>query len=209
MRSVLSPRLLLGSRCCALVFASMGMLTVGAVQAAPVAGGSLNPLSIPKYVTSLTIPPEMPAKQIDPVTGKKTYDIEVVQFRQQILPNLDINNVALGKTTVWGYGATGLPATRSYPARTLETTRNVEANITWRNNLTEVAGKFLPHLFAVDRSLHWANPEHLPCLTPGAVPTAAPNTGTDCRPDPVINGVLLQATYPGGNRRSARSSRRQ
>ena len=174
----------------------MGMLTAAAVHAAPVPGGSLDPLTIPKYVSDLEIPAEMPAKKIDPLTGKKSYDIEVVQFQQQILPKFDVNKVKLGKTTVWGYGSTGQPSTRAYPAFTLETTRNVEASVTWRNSLIDGAGKPLPHLFAVDRSLHWANPERLPCLNPSSINNSGA-TGTDCRPDPVVNQTLLQQNYTG------------
>eukprot|EP00933_Yihiella_yeosuensis_P040033 TRINITY_DN3424_c0_g3_i1.p1 TRINITY_DN3424_c0_g3~~TRINITY_DN3424_c0_g3_i1.p1 ORF type:complete len:985 (+),score=166.40 TRINITY_DN3424_c0_g3_i1:88-2955(+) len=50
--------------------------------------------------------------------------------------------------------------------------------------------EYLPHLFAVDRSLHWANPEKLPCMF---------NKGkrTDCMPDQALNGKLLQAPYRG------------
>jgi len=178
---------------------SVGILTNA--HAAPVPGGSLDPLSIPKYVTPLVIPPAMPAKTLDPATGIQNYDIEVVQFQQQILPRFDINNLRLGKTTVWGYGATGLPATRSYPAFTVETTRNTGTNVTWRNSLTDSSGNPLPHLFAVDRSLHWANPERLPCLNPSTVTAALTTTvntnPTDCRPDPIANTTLLQQPYTG------------
>ena len=64
----------------AVVVTSMGLLASSVVEAVPVPGGTLDPLTIPKYVTPLMIPKEMPAKSVDPVTGKKTYDIEVVQF---------------------------------------------------------------------------------------------------------------------------------
>ncbi|MBI3776369.1 MAG: hypothetical protein HY273_12620, partial [Gammaproteobacteria bacterium] len=196
MTSINLPGQRLGAGSCALVFASLVVLTAPAVYAAPVPGGSLDPLTIPKYVSALNIPPEMPAKTIDPTTGKKTYDIEVVQFQQQILPRYDINNVRLGRTTVWGYGATGQSSTRTYPAFTLEATRNVESAITWRNNLTDSSGNPLHHLFAVDRSLHWANPERLPCLNPSAINNAG-SSGTDCRPDPLLNQTKLQEIYPG------------
>src|SRR5215208_6724142 len=61
----------------------------GRAWAQPGAGGVLDPLSIPKYVTPLVIPPAMPrtrnlrqrrASSVD------YYEIAVREFRQQILP---------------------------------------------------------------------------------------------------------------------------
>src|SRR5690349_14919510 len=62
-------------------------------------GGTLDPTTVDKYVTSLVIPPVMP-----PLTGRANgsidrYAIAVRQFRQQILPP------AMPATTVWGYGS--------------------------------------------------------------------------------------------------------
>ena len=70
------------------------------VFAKPLPGGSLNPLSIPKFLMPLVIPPAMPK------TGKigaiDYYEIAVRQFRQQILPT------GMPTTTVWSYGSTDL-----------------------------------------------------------------------------------------------------
>ncbi len=68
------------------------------------AGGTLNPCSIPKYVTPLVIPPVMN----DSGTAND-YDIAVRQFQQQILPGGIWNTVngrgdAFPATTVWSYG---------------------------------------------------------------------------------------------------------
>jgi hypothetical protein len=52
-----------------------------AAFAQPLPGGSLDPQSIPKYVTPLVIPPVM-KNDGDP----HSYDIAVRQFSQQILP---------------------------------------------------------------------------------------------------------------------------
>jgi len=140
--------------------------------AEPVPGGDLDPLSIPKFVQPLIIPPEMPVANVitDPVTGailRKEYKIGVRQFDQQILPS------GLPSTTVWSYGpadspwvATGQPAGFNYPALTVESLSNVPTNITWVNQLTDGdKGPFLPHLLteAVDQTLHWANPGKSPC----------------------------------------------
>jgi hypothetical protein len=71
------------------------------VQAA-IPGGTLNPLTIPKYATPLLIPPVMPRAGTIKMMGGKTgdyYEISMKQFQQQILP------AGLPQTPVWGYGA--------------------------------------------------------------------------------------------------------
>lgn len=151
--------------------------------AAALPGGTLNPKAIPKYVAPMVIPSEMPN------TGTSgSYDIEVVPHSQQILPLFDINGNPLSPTPVWTYSAVGVPATRNYPAFTIEATKDLNTQIVWRNNLVDAGGAFLPHLLPVDRSLHWANPELLPCTGGGA--------STDCRPD-AANGLILQQRYNG------------
>ncbi len=102
-------------------------------------GGTLDPLTIPKYVTPLVIPPVMKN------TGAAdNYAIAVRQFKQQILPG-GIWNTLNGRldgflpTTVWSYGPNADPAPDStalgggagiapapnsqfnYPAYTIET----------------------------------------------------------------------------------------
>ena len=152
--------------------------------AAPLAGGTLDPLSIPKYVTPLVIPPVM---NNNGTAGQ--YDIAVRQFQQQILPGGIWNTIngrsdAFPPTTIWSYGpaadalpdstalggAAGIaPAPNSqfnYPAYTMENVKDVGIAVNWINDLTSNAwaldpnnkGDALPHLFAVDQSLHWANP---------------------------------------------------
>ena len=160
-------------------------LSVPSVFAVPVAGGSLNPRSIPKYVSPLVIPPEMPNSG-----GATNYDIEVVPHLQQILPLVDNDGNPLSATPVWTYGTTGNVATRNYPAFTIEVATDANAQVIWRNNLVDGAGNFLPHLLPVDRSLHWANPELLFCMEPDR------GNDTDCRPDP-SNGLILQQPYTG------------
>ena len=63
-----------------LVFVTLSART----HAQPVAGGTLDPLSVPKYVTPLVIPPVMKDSAGDNSTSN--YDIAVRQFQQQILP---------------------------------------------------------------------------------------------------------------------------
>jgi hypothetical protein len=68
---------------------------------AAIPGGTLDPLSVPKYATPLLIPPVMPRADTLVLPGGKPadyYEISVRQFQQQILP------AGFPKTTVWGYG---------------------------------------------------------------------------------------------------------
>ena len=160
---------------------ALGGVIPGA-KADPLPGGTLNPLTIPKYITPLVIPPVM--KNIGTA---ENYKIAVRQFKQQILPG-GVWNVITGRTdafpatTVWSYGpeadpipdagALGIPkgiapapnSQFNYPAYTIETTANVPLNIRWINDLKDpVTGNFLPHLLPVDQTLHWANPPAIGC----------------------------------------------
>lgn len=119
--------------------------------AAPVSTPSLDPLSVPKYVSLLVIPPVMPIKK----SNKKLdyYEIAVRQFQQQILPAGQYN-----PTTVWGYGAADDANTFNYPSFTIEATVDRPVRVKWMNQLVDNNGNYLPHLLPVDQTLHWANP---------------------------------------------------
>jgi FtsP/CotA-like multicopper oxidase with cupredoxin domain len=142
----------------------------------PLAGGTLDPLSIPKYVTPLVVPPVMKNNGT-----ADSYDIAARQFRQQILPGgiwntLDGRADAFPPTTVWGYGpgadplpdstalggGTGIaPAGNSqfnFPGYTVETRADVPVKVRWINDLVDDNGSYLPPLLTVDQTLHWANP---------------------------------------------------
>src|SRR5262245_23653195 len=79
---------------------------------AQVAGGTLSPSSIPKFTTSLFIPPAMPRAGSDLM--KDVYTVGMRQFAQQILPP------AFPQTDVWGYGSLTNPATFHYPSPSFE-----------------------------------------------------------------------------------------
>jgi spore coat protein A, manganese oxidase len=139
---------------------------------AQIPGGTLDPLTVPKFRTPLLIPPVMPkAGTIKRRGGKHAdyYEISVKQFTQQILP------AGLPATTVWGYGAvSGAGSKRplllhNAPSLTIEAKWNRPVRIKWINDLVDAKGQFLPHLLPVDPTLHWANP-------PGGA------TGRDHRP---------------------------
>ena len=117
---------------------------------------SLDAASIPKYVTDLLIPPAMPQAKKPKFAGPKNFDyyeIGVRQFDQQILPP------SMPMTTVWGYGSVQHPETFHYPSFTIEAQYNKAARVKWINELVDSSGGYLPHLLAVDPTLHWANPE--------------------------------------------------
>lgn len=140
------------------------------VQAA-IPGGTLDPLTVPKYVTPLLIPPVMPmAGTMKIKSGKNAdyYEISVKQFEQQILPT------GLPSTTVWGYGAVKAADKRGLllhnaPSLTIEAKVDRPVCVKWINDLMDGNGNYLPHLLPVDPTLHWANP-------PGGA------TGRDTRP---------------------------
>lgn len=167
------------------ILALMGAIILAStvtLNAAPLPGGTLNPTTIPKYVTPLVIPPVMDDAGTAaglPATPN-SYDIALRQFRQQILP------APLPPTNVWSYGpaADPIPATApaatsqfNYPAFTVETTADTAVNVRWRNELVAIDPTtgfpypegdpnrtFLPHLLPVDQTLHWANPPATGCL---------------------------------------------
>jgi FtsP/CotA-like multicopper oxidase with cupredoxin domain len=193
-----------------LVATATGIFIMGAailapstIQAVPLPGGTLDPLTVPKYVTPLVIPPVMNKA---PGATTNDYDIAVRQFQQQILPGgiwatlpgCAGGGCTLPPTTVWSYGPAADPTPAvapdpasqfNYPAYTVENTANTTTTVDWINDLKDpVTGNYLPHLLPIDRSLHWANPEQLPCMDPAKT--------KDCRPADA-NGAILQQPYTG------------
>jgi len=130
------------------------------VSEAAIPGGTLDPATVPKFVTPLLIPPVMPkAGTIKDKMGKNIdyYEISVKQFSQQILP------AGLPATTVWGYGAVASKSKRGLrlhnaAAVTIEADWKKPVRVKWINDLKDASGNYLPHLFPVDPTLHWANP---------------------------------------------------
>ena len=138
---------------------------------AAIPGGSLDPASVPKYVTPMLIPPVMPrAGTVTQPGGKPVdyYEISMRQISQQILP------AGLPATTVWGYGAVASASSRGLllhnaPSLTIEAKAGRPVRVKWINDLKDADGTYLQHLLPVDPTLHWANP-------PGGT------TGRDSRP---------------------------
>ncbi|MEO6144686.1 MAG: multicopper oxidase [Dermatophilaceae bacterium] len=142
------------------------------VALAAIPGGSLDPTSVPKYLTPMLIPPVMPRAATIKMRGGKPadyYEISMRQLQQQILPG------GSPKTTVWGYGAVTRESKKGLlihnaPSLTIEAMHNRPVRVKWINGLVGADGKFLPHLLPVDPTLHWANP-------PGG------DSGRDMRPE--------------------------
>ena len=127
---------------------------------AVIPGGTLDPQSVPKFATSLLIPPVMPkAGTITHKGGKNIdyYEISVKQISQQILP------AGLPASTVWGYGAVASASRNGLllhnaPSLTIEAQHDRPVRVKWINDLKDANGNYLPHLLPVDPTLHWANP---------------------------------------------------
>mgnify|MGYP001817209872 CR=1 FL=1 len=164
------------------VFVLGCLLAVFTASAAPVPGGTLDPTTIPKYVTPLVIPPVMKNDG-----ALNSYDIAVREFKQQILPggiwnSLNGRNDKFNPTRIWSYGPANdrrpkggvAPAANSqfnYPAYTIEATSGTPVNVRWINGLVNWKGEYLDHLLPIDQTVHWANP-------PQDCRTGAPRT--DC-----------------------------
>jgi spore coat protein A len=190
-----------------IAFVVLANLNVQYANAQPVPGGTLDPTTIPKYVTPLVIPPVM-----NNTGTANVYDIAVRQFMQQILPA-----AGFPATTVWSYGPTADPVPAvapagnsqfNFPAYTIETTSNAPVSVRWRNELVAIdpatnfpfpvgnpSRTFLPHLLPIDQTLHWANPPAVGCVT------GTPNR-TDCRtanPAPYTGPVPLVTHVHGAH----------
>lgn len=159
--------------------------------ALPIPGGSLDPVSLPKFTTPMLIPPVMPkVGVIKQQSGKAIdyYEISMRQFKQQILP------VGQPLTTVWGYGSINGSGSKNplllhnAPSLTIEAKWNRPVRVKWVNDLKNQDGNFLPHLLPVDPTLHWANPpggEMGRDTRPTFTETPGPYTG----PVPIITHV--------------------
>ena len=197
---------------------------VDAVPPAPIPPGTIDPMTIPKYVNQLTGSPPIyqPANVYDPVTGdliRQEYtvymedDIDGQPILQQILPT------GFPKTRVWGYAGTvyspynpdGVYSV-SAPGASFEATRGVPSYVTWVNNIDN------PNMFPVDPTLHWANPTDIPMedamehammgMSP-PYPSGYDGTVTDMNPEgwdaqsivpavPHLHGAEVSSWYDGG-----------
>ena len=128
-------------------------LRISSASAAAVPGGTLDPTTIRKYGTPLFILPAMPeVASGGGSSGLDTYSIAARRISQQILPN------GSPASTVFAYGSTTAASSFHYPAFTIEARTGRQVRATWANQLVDGNNRFIPHLFAIDQTLHWANP---------------------------------------------------
>ena len=155
---------------------------------AQVSAAGLEPAAIDKYRTPLLVPPVMPRSRATVSTAARNvdyYEIAVRQFSQQILPP------DLPATTVWGYGPAEAHTSRAIfhaPSLTIEAKHGTPVRIRWINDLVDDAGHYLPHLLAVDQTLHWANPPGGP-NDRDTRPTFATTPGPYRGPVPIVTHV--------------------
>lgn len=153
-----------------------GFIQRAFTQAVP--GGSLDPYTIPRFVTPLFIPPAMPATRT--AGAVDYYEIAARQVRQRILP------AGLPATPVWAYGSINHSDTFHTPAPTFEARVGRVTRVKWINDLVDRNGRFRRHLLPIDQTLHWANP-------------AGPRDGMGMSPEPYTGPVPLVAHLHGGH----------
>jgi spore coat protein A len=171
------PRKLAGVR---LIFMLPWM---GSTAWATLPGGTLDPMTIPKYASPLYVPPAMPKALSGSDPKIDYYEIATRQISQQVLP------APLPKTKLWAYGSSSDPKTVHSPSYTIEAKVNRPVRVKWINDLKDGKGKFLPHLLPVDQTVYWANP--------AGGPGGQDSIGSD--PNPYTGPVPLVAHLHGAH----------
>ena len=127
---------------------------------AQAAGPSLDPMSIPKYVTPLLIPPVMP--RAGTITQRAASRSTTTRSRCGSSRSRSCRPACRRRRS----GATARSASASKsglllhnaPSLTIEAKWNRPVRVKWINELVDASGNYLPHLLPVDPTLHWANP---------------------------------------------------
>jgi spore coat protein A len=176
----------------------------------------LDPLTIPKWANQLggPIPVYVPVNVTDSNGNviRQEYAVTVSEFYQQMLPATDENGIPTGfaPTKVWGYGgpakdaSTGqyLGIVKTTPGPTFDAIRNIPVQVKWINNLVDSTGKPLSSMFAVDPTIHWANPGKMTMPTPPVEAPPFPPGYTEAQsPIPIVthlHGGEVPSIYDGG-----------
>ncbi len=168
---------------------------------------TLDPSTIPKFVDQLIIPPVyVPQWSFDWNNWRltQTYKVDMSEFYEQILPTAYANVTPTGfqQTKVWGYGGYAKDAItgenlgyfRYSPGATFETYKGIPVQVTWTNRITT------PHMFPVDPTIHWANPNNMPHpmppfppFPPGFLQAQSPVTLVTH-----LHGAIVQPDSDGG-----------
>lgn len=104
---------------------------------------------IPKYVMPYYETPAMPRTRTLP--DRIEYDIAVRRFHQQMLP------WGFPSTLVQGFGNVNYPSSFHAPSFSYESRVFRTDRITYRNQLVDSHGNYLPNLLTVDPTIHWFN----------------------------------------------------
>lgn len=172
------------------------MLTLlrGRLEAAPADGTvkkPLDPARVPKFENTLAVPPVFAPLSSCEDKGTAYFAVDISEFDEQILPD------GFPETTVWGYGGfVSDPDTgeaiykRCSPGPTFEARVGQKMRVRWVNRL------YRPHLFAVDPTLHWANPNGMPMDPPKPWPLFPPGFPKAQWPVPVVTHVHGGANAP-------------
>lgn len=174
---------------------------LGLVEPLEVSGSAiLDPLSIPMFENQLAGPPPVYAPKVVTIQGKvirHEYTVAMGSFNEQILPP-SMNLL----TAVWGYGGTANDAVtgaslgfvQSAPGPTFEAVRGIPIQVEWQNNISS------PYIFAVDPTIHWANPSDNPMYTSPfpAYPPGYPNAQSPVPLVTHLHGGENQSFYDGG-----------
>ena len=188
----------------AAVLVMMAMILPSITIADPMSvtsSGTLDSRMIPKYVNQLTGPPPVYVSSTVYDEGGNVlaneYRVNVSAFEQQILP------YPMPMTPVWGYGGEAKDAVtgaslgfvRNSPGPSFEATRGVPSIVEWINDLNSSS------MFAVDPTLHWANPNQFSApVPPVSAPTFPPGYAEAQSPVPIVphlHGGEVQSTYDG------------
>jgi spore coat protein A, manganese oxidase len=162
----------------------------------------LDPLTIPKYRNQLEKPPVFKPQIRKELSkghkyqGKKShyYRIKISEFKQQLLPE------GFPMTKVWGYGGfvkdekSKMKYIKSTPGATFEAERGVPVKVKWINRLKG------EHPFAVDPTIHWANPNQMPMDPPKPWPKFPPGFHKAQKPVPIVthlHGGEVASIYDG------------
>jgi len=146
----------------------------------------LDPLSIPQFVNQLTGPPPVYVPDTN-----ENYSVSMVAFDQQILPEMIFPGGAGAEnrtTRVWGYNGTAKDAVTgtllgyvaNSPGPSFNVSKGTPIWVNWTNLITE------PQPFAVDPTLHWANPNNLPHPYPPPFPAFPPGDPGAQSPVPLV-----------------------
>ena len=127
---------------------------------------------------------------------RQDYVVSVREFMQQILPVIDANGnpTGFGATKVWGFegqakdAVTGedLGLIHSSPGGTFEANRGVPVQVKWVNNLVDSSGNPLMHMFAIDPTIQWANPNGMESPNPVSAPAFPSGYSQAQSPVPIV-----------------------